>query len=38
MSVSAQDVRETLEKIDLPDGGNLVSQDLIRALAGIFCA
>ncbi len=32
MKVSADDILETLRRISLPDGGDLVSNDLVRAL------
>lgn len=32
MAVTESQVREILERFDLPDGGNLVSRDLVRAL------
>ncbi len=33
MSVTETQIRKTLERLELPDGGNLISRDLVRALS-----
>ena len=32
MSVTKQDIEDTLDRLALPDGGTLISRDMIRAL------
>ena len=33
MGITRQDIEAELARIDLPDGGNLVSRDMVRALS-----
>ena len=39
MAITKDDILGALAKLDLPDGGNLVSRDMIRALGvdAVFC-